>query len=61
MSCEHLVCAACAGPVAEGRCPTCRTAREHRHGHGPHISAETAIVLTLLLILATFLAARLAG
>ncbi|MDQ1703446.1 MAG: hypothetical protein QOF57_2698, partial [Frankiaceae bacterium] len=21
---EHLVCAACSRPVAEGRCPTCR-------------------------------------
>jgi hypothetical protein len=24
---EHLVCAACSRPVAEGRCPTCRASR----------------------------------
>ncbi len=29
MSCEHLICAHCAGPVVEGRCPVCREARAH--------------------------------
>ena len=36
MSCEHLICAQCAGPVAEGRCPVCRAAKSdlHHHTHG---------------------------
>ncbi|HEY9522193.1 MAG TPA: hypothetical protein VIR33_03060 [Thermopolyspora sp.] len=33
MSCEHLICAQCAGPVIEGRCPSCRAAREKIHRH----------------------------
>jgi hypothetical protein len=31
MSCEHLVCASCAGPVVEGRCAVCRASRDHVH------------------------------
>jgi hypothetical protein len=31
MSCEHLICARCAGPVVEGRCPACREARSQVH------------------------------
>ena len=27
MSRDHLVCARCAAPVAEGRCPVCRASR----------------------------------
>jgi hypothetical protein len=60
MSCEHLICAHCAGPVAEGRCPSCRAARAHVHRDGPVISPQVLIaagvlILTLLLILAAHL------
>jgi hypothetical protein len=50
MSCEHLICARCAGPVAEGRCPTCREARAHVHQHGHTVSVQ--LVAAVLLILA---------
>jgi C4-type Zn-finger protein len=57
MSCEHLICAQCAGPVSEGRCPVCRAAREdlHRHGHGLNIPYAVAL---LLLIIAVALAVQ---
>jgi hypothetical protein len=46
MCCEHLVCASCANPVAEGRCPTCRTARAEMHGSStPAYSYVVAAVL----------------
>jgi hypothetical protein len=50
MSCEHLICAQCAGPVAEGRCPTCRDARTHVH-HEPH-GLSVQLILAALLVLA---------
>ncbi len=53
MSCEHLVCAACAAPVVEGRCPSCRAAREKMHQHGflgmPPLLVALVIVLALAL------------
>ena len=54
MSCQHLVCAACAGVVADGRCPTCRAARLHVHERtGLTLSPQlVALVLALLLALA---------
>jgi hypothetical protein len=48
MSCEHLVCASCANPVAEGRCPVCRQAREQMHGHGPSLLTVGAVALLLI-------------
>jgi hypothetical protein len=56
MSCEHLICAQCAAPVAEGRCPTCRAAREQLHHHSHPTASQQLliagiIVLTLLLVL----------
>jgi hypothetical protein len=55
MSCEHLICAQCASPVAEGRCPTCRAAREQMHHSHPSTSQQLLIAgliaLTLLLVL----------
>jgi hypothetical protein len=57
MSCEHLICANCTGPVVEGRCPSCRAARAHVHRGTPGLSpqliiAAAALILTLLVILA---------
>jgi succinate dehydrogenase/fumarate reductase-like Fe-S protein len=62
MSCEHLICGQCAGPVSEGRCPACRATRQHiHHTHftvSPQIIVAAILVLTVLLLLATHLATR---
>jgi uncharacterized paraquat-inducible protein A len=59
MSCEHLICAQCAAPVAEGRCPACRATRQHVHhnhlGVGPQLLVAGILALALLLILVTYL------
>jgi hypothetical protein len=59
MSCEHLICAQCAGPVSEGRCPTCREARAHVHHHGHAVNmqliAAVLLILALLAVAATHL------
>ena len=59
MSCEHLICAQCAGPVVEGRCPACRAARDHVHRHHSGVSTQLIIaailVLSILLLLAMHL------
>ncbi|MGH3392371.1 MAG: hypothetical protein ACRDOO_26165 [Actinomadura sp.] len=55
MSCEHLICARCSGPVVEGRCPTCRAARAEIHRHGlvvPPAVLFLALALAALLLLA---------
>jgi hypothetical protein len=52
MSCEHLICAACAGPVAEGNCPVCQVARAQVHHHGSPLRMPLIVVtLAVLLIL----------
>ena len=55
MSCEHLVCANCAGPVVEGRCPVCRASRAEVHGHGafglpPQVVAALLVIVLLVLL-----------
>jgi hypothetical protein len=59
MSCEHLICASCAGPVAEGRCPACRATRQHvHHSHSsvtPQLIIAGILALALLLVLVTYL------
>ncbi len=54
MSCEHLICAACAGPVAEGHCPVCQTARAHVHhaSVGLRLPIIVAALIAALLLLA---------
>ncbi len=59
MSCEHLVCANCAGPVVEGRCSVCRAARDHVHHHGPAgLSPQLLLAVVLLLLLVLLIATR---
>ena len=53
MSCEHLICAQCAGPVVEGRCPACRASRDHVHH--PHFSASPQLIVAAILTLAFLL------
>lgn len=45
---KDLVCAACAGPVSEGRCPTCRSVRM-QHSGAP-LTPELLILLVALLV-----------
>jgi hypothetical protein len=55
MCCDHLVCASCAGPVSEARCPVCRTARAQVHGGATHPVAAMAVIVAVLLALALVL------
>jgi hypothetical protein len=60
MSCEHLICAQCAGPVAEGRCPVCSAARARmHHHHGPNMTLPL-LAVTLIALLLMMLALHLA-
>lgn len=59
MSCERLVCAACAHPVIEGRCATCRAHRERMHQRG--LSPTLVIAVLLAALLLTLLLKRLLG
>ena len=56
MSCEHLICAQCAGPVVEGRCPSCRASRDHVHhqhsGATPQLIIAAILALAFVLLLA---------
>ena len=60
MSCEHLICAQCAGPVSEGRCPVCRQARagmhHHHAGQNMLLPLFAVVLIALLLMLALHLA-----
>ncbi|HLH82418.1 MAG TPA: hypothetical protein VKV38_04085 [Trebonia sp.] len=61
MSCEHLICAHCAGPVVEGRCPACRAARAQVHHHGPGaLTPQLLIAVALILLLCLLVATRVA-
>jgi hypothetical protein len=51
MSCEHLICAQCAGPVAEGRCPVCHAARARMHHHGGPSMTLPLVALALIAVL----------
>ncbi|MFF3440545.1 hypothetical protein [Streptosporangium sp. NPDC002721] len=53
MSCEDLVCAGCAHPVAEGRCPRCRAYRDRMHQNA--FGGLTPSMLSLVLIVLFFL------
>jgi hypothetical protein len=60
MSCEHLICAQCAGPVAEGRCPVCHAARARMHHHvGPGMTLPL-VAVALMALLVMMLALHLA-
>lgn len=61
MSCQHLVCAACTGLVIEGRCPTCRAAREQVHHHGFSFSPQAVALIVVLLVALLALALHVHG
>lgn len=56
MTCDRLVCANCAGPVSEGRCPVCRAHRERLHQQSGPFAALSPALVGLLLALAALLA-----
>jgi hypothetical protein len=51
MSCEHLICARCAGPVVEGRCPACREAKAHVHHSQPSLGIPLIIITLVALVI----------
>ena len=53
MSCEHLICAQCSGPVVEGRCPACQLARAQVHRRSPGLSLPLLLAALLALLLLT--------
>lgn len=61
MSCDHLVCATCAGPVVEGRCATCRAARADLHRNAGLSATQFLAVLVALAVLFALLAAAHPG
>ncbi|MEU6451337.1 hypothetical protein [Streptomyces sp. NPDC046979] len=60
MTYDRLVCANCAAPVNEGRCPVCRASRERMQHEGPlaGLSPVTLIALLAVLIAAVALLAH---
>lgn len=60
MTYDRLVCANCAAPVSEGRCPVCRASRERLQQESPWsaLSPMTLIALLAVLIAAVALLAQ---
>ncbi|MGW6461714.1 hypothetical protein ACWF94_38250 [Streptomyces sp. NPDC055078] len=56
MTYDRLVCANCAAPVTEGRCPVCRANRERLQQQGPFGGLSPVALLTLLVVLVGALA-----
>ncbi|MBO0919076.1 hypothetical protein OG322_23385 [Streptomyces sp. NBC_01260] len=58
MTYDRLVCANCAAPVAEGRCPVCRAsrARLEQQGQGPLGGMNPMMLIALLVVLLCALA-----
>ncbi|MFE2475635.1 hypothetical protein [Streptomyces sp. NRRL F-2747] len=61
MTYDRLVCANCAAPVSQGRCPVCRANRERlQQQEGPFggLNPMTLIVLLVVLVAALALVAQ---
>ncbi|MEV7584198.1 hypothetical protein ACWGE1_17265 [Streptomyces sp. NPDC054932] len=60
MTYDRLVCANCAAPVSQGRCPVCRANRERLQQEGPFsgLNPVTLIVLMVVLVAALVLVAQ---
>ncbi|MEU1074961.1 MULTISPECIES: hypothetical protein [unclassified Streptomyces] len=56
MTYDRLVCANCAAPVSEGRCPVCRANRQRLQQEGPWGGLSPAALVTLLVVLVAALA-----
>ncbi|MCK8676702.1 hypothetical protein [Streptomyces lichenis] len=51
MTFDRLVCANCAAPVSEGRCPVCRANRERLQQDGAFGGMSPAALLAALIVL----------
>ncbi|MDQ8705791.1 hypothetical protein RCO28_25320 [Streptomyces sp. LHD-70] len=51
MTFDRLVCANCAAPVSEGRCPVCRANRQRMQQEGPLAGLNPVTLIALLLVL----------
>ncbi len=58
MCCEHLICARCAGPVGEARCPSCRAARADLHGTPVAVGPQAVVLLAVLALILLALVVR---
>ncbi|GHF73371.1 hypothetical protein GCM10010218_63160 [Streptomyces mashuensis] len=64
MTCDRLVCANCAAPVSEGRCPVCRASRERlqqQEGIFAGLTPAALLALLVALVAVAVLARNLAG
>ncbi|WP_424213524.1 hypothetical protein ACN20G_16365 [Streptomyces sp. BI20] len=56
MTYDRLVCANCAAPVSQGRCPVCRANRERLRQEGPFAGLNPTALLAMLVVLVAALA-----
>jgi hypothetical protein len=56
MTYDRLVCANCAAPVSQGRCPVCRANRERLQQERPFAGLNPVALVALLVILVAALA-----
>ncbi|AXE26576.1 hypothetical protein SUDANB120_02420 [Streptomyces sp. enrichment culture] len=56
MTYDRLVCANCAAPVSQGRCPVCRANRERLQQEGPFAGLNPMALIALLVVLVAALA-----
>ncbi|WP_327429144.1 hypothetical protein [Streptomyces sp. NBC_01236] len=52
MTYDRLVCANCAAPVSEGRCPVCRANRERLQQESPFALNPIALIALLAVLIA---------
>ncbi|MCB5182905.1 hypothetical protein [Streptomyces antimicrobicus] len=56
MTYDRLVCANCAAPVSQGRCPVCRANRERLQQEGPFAGLNPMVLIALMVALLAALA-----
>ncbi|MER8092336.1 hypothetical protein [Streptomyces goshikiensis] len=56
MTYDRLVCANCAAPVSQGRCPVCRANRERLQQEGSFTGLNPMALIALLVVLVAALA-----
>ncbi|WP_411102200.1 hypothetical protein [Streptomyces sp. cmx-4-9] len=56
MTYDRLVCANCAAPVSQGRCPVCRANRERLQQEGPFSGLNPVALIVLLVVFVAALA-----
>ncbi|QES48504.1 hypothetical protein DEJ50_12410 [Streptomyces venezuelae] len=56
MTIDRLVCANCAAPVSQGRCPVCRANRERLQQERPFAGLNPMALVALMVVLVAALA-----